>query len=250
LLAFALVVALLAIWVDTVRRYLKTMGVPTGLRGLEAGAYLGLLTGVAVTILASLLTIHLGVAGYDLAESASIAMSIGLTGTALVYVLFVVTLTGALTGYLLGTFWPSPTRYTLHEFVDLAHRLGARPTTLSAPPKSSVGADPTAQAVTPTAPLASSSLPPIAAGQPAPPARALPPEAQPSAAGQVAPTAGQVAPLARPAPAKQVTPVATDAAPSTLDPVERLQKLAELRDAGVLTPDELDAAKQRILDSL
>jgi hypothetical protein len=41
--AFALVVALLAIWVDTVRRYLRTMGAPTGIEGLKAGGYLGLL---------------------------------------------------------------------------------------------------------------------------------------------------------------------------------------------------------------
>ena len=250
LAAFALVVVLLAIWVDTVRRYVKTMGAPTGLGGLETGAYLGLLTGLAVTLLAWLLTIHLGLASYDMTGSAAITLTMGLTSAALFYVLFVVTLTGALTGYLLGTFWPSPARYPLHEFVDLAYHLGARPTAQSASPGPINAAVPIGQAATLAAPLASSSLPLVATGQPAPLARALPPEAQPSAAGHVAPIAGQVAPIARPAPAQQATPVATDAAPSTLDPVERLRKLAQLRDAGVLTPEEFDTAKQKILDSL
>jgi hypothetical protein len=55
---------------------------------------------------------------------------------------------------------------------------------------------------------------------------------QEQAAAGVDPLTGQS--FARPAP--------------TADPVDRLEKLADLRDRGVLTPEEFEAQKQRILD--
>lgn len=193
-------------------------------------------------LLAILLTIHVDLSGYDTAMSASASLTAGLTVPALIYVLFIVTVTGALTGYILGTFWPSPVRHTLYDFADLARRLGEGAPTPPPPDSSVVAAAQVVQAVTPLASRAPE-FTPSAPTQPIQPAGSLPPEVQPT-------VARRVTPVAQPAPAKQVTPVATDATPSTPDPVDRLQKLAELRDAGVLTPEEFDAAKQTILGSL
>lgn len=55
------------------------------------------------------------------------------------------------------------------------------------------------------------------------------------------------------APPPMGTPPALDTTPEPAvaaigDPYERLKKLAELRDAGILTPDEFDAKKKQILD--
>jgi hypothetical protein len=65
---------------------------------------------------------------------------------------------------------------------------------------------------------------------------------------------GQPSTAARPPagapPAPTPTPVQSPAAGLTGDPVERLRKLGELRDSGVLSPDEFAAAKSRILAEL
>jgi hypothetical protein len=62
------------------------------------------------------------------------------------------------------------------------------------------------------------------------------------------------APPTPPAPARgpppPTPPRPSPAADVTGDPVERLRKLGELRDSGVLTPSEFDAAKSRILAEL
>jgi hypothetical protein len=54
----------------------------------------------------------------------------------------------------------------------------------------------------------------------------------------------------RPAPAPHpVTPTPVGS-PAAADPIDRLRKLGELRDKGVLSPDEFAAAKSRILSEL
>jgi hypothetical protein len=50
------------------------------------------------------------------------------------------------------------------------------------------------------------------------------------------------------APSRPVSPAAS--VPANGDPVERLRKLGELRDAGVLSPSEFEVAKSRILAEL
>jgi hypothetical protein len=52
------------------------------------------------------------------------------------------------------------------------------------------------------------------------------------------------------APSPPTRPAAAAAADAGGDPVERLRKLGELRDAGVLSPSEFEAAKSRILAEL
>jgi hypothetical protein len=59
------------------------------------------------------------------------------------------------------------------------------------------------------------------------------------------PQAGPAPPVA---PSRPASPVAST--PVGGDPVERLRKLGELRDAGVLSPSEFEAAKSRILAEL
>lgn len=239
LAAFALVVALLAIWIDTVRRYVRTMGAPTGIEGLTAGGYVGLLTGGAVALMALLLTIHVDLDAYDLAESASVALTVGLTWPALAYVLLIVTATGALTGYLLGTFWPSPTRHALLDFAAFAGLFGTTPTATAASPDSSLAAVRDAPTATPAV-----SIP---AREPAPPQA---PRSVPPVASHPAPLEAPPAPKSQPANAERAAPDVASAASSASDPVDQLRRLAELKDTGVLTPAEFDAAKQRILGTL
>lgn len=45
-------------------------------------------------------------------------------------------------------------------------------------------------------------------------------------------------------------PVMAPPAPATDDPYEKLRKLGELRDAGILTPEEFQAKKASLLDSI
>ncbi len=76
---------------------------------------------------------------------------------------------------------------------------------------------------------------------------AVPPPPAPPVAGH--PTAAQPAPPA-PAPA-QTEPAAAATTATEADPqLERLERLAALRDSGALTPDEYEAQKARILEEL
>jgi hypothetical protein len=66
------------------------------------------------------------------------------------------------------------------------------------------------------------------------------------------PVPGFSSPLAAPAPA--AAPVAT-AAPGRVqendgDPLERIAKLGQLRDQGLVTPEEFEAQKRRLLDEV
>lgn len=83
---------------------------------------------------------------------------------------------------------------------------------------------------------------PAAAPGPVGPPRSAPPP------GPVGPP--RSAPPAPPAPPAPTPPRPAPAADVAGDPVERLRKLGELRDAGVLTRSEFDAAKSRILAEL
>jgi len=128
--AFVLIVAVLAFWVYTVRRYLGVMGAPTAVEGLKAGAFLGLVCAVAVGLLALLLTLRASAAASSLTEDAAGVMSIqaaaGVTGASYPFVLLLLTVTGAGIGYLVGTLRPSPSRYTLSDLArPLAHRVEA-----------------------------------------------------------------------------------------------------------------------------
>ena len=62
--------------------------------------------------------------------------------------------------------------------------------------------------------------------------------------------AAQQTAATRPRPAAKPSPVTRPPSPSSGDPVERLRKLGQLRDSGVLSPAEFDAAKARILADL
>jgi Domain of unknown function (DUF4234)/Short C-terminal domain len=72
-----------------------------------------------------------------------------------------------------------------------------------------------------------------------------PTEAAPAAIPPPAPAPPAGAPTAPPPPAAVV------AAPATADPqLERLERLAALRDSGAITPEDYDAQKAKILDQL
>ena len=53
-----------------------------------------------------------------------------------------------------------------------------------------------------------------------------------------------------PAPAAAPAASAESPTPAARDPVERLKKLAELRDAGILTEEEFQAKKKELLPEL
>lgn len=50
--------------------------------------------------------------------------------------------------------------------------------------------------------------------------------------------------------AQKVSSAATPAPPAATDPIDRLKKLAELRDAGVLSPEEFEEQKAKILAAM
>jgi hypothetical protein len=117
LLALLLVVGVLALWVYSLSRYLSTVGVPGGLDGLKLGAYLGLLAGIAVALLAALLTFRMSGTQVSISEDSASRVSLefaaGMTGFAYFYIVFILTLTGACIGYLFGRLRPSPIRHQL-----------------------------------------------------------------------------------------------------------------------------------------
>jgi hypothetical protein len=84
-----------------------------------------------------------------------------------------------------------------------------------------------------------------AGNAPAQPAEAAPPEttAAPPETEAAAPE------IAAAAPETEAAPAETTAAPS-MDPIELLSKLGELRDRGVLTEEEFAAQKAKILSQL
>jgi hypothetical protein len=189
--------------------------------------------------LALLLTIHVNVNAYDLAESASVALTVGLTGLARAYVVLIMTATGALSGYLIGTFWPAPTRYALFDFARLAHFFGAAAAPTPAQPAFALASDV-------DTPLTTAAMP-IAAREPAAPLVPRPAPAAPAPQAQPETLAASKSP---PAAAVHAAPAVASTVSAVSDPVEQLRKLAELRDAGVVTPDEFEDAKRKILGAL
>jgi hypothetical protein len=124
LAAFALLVSVLAFWVFTVRRYVGVMGAPTGVEGLWAGAYLGLVCAIAVIALAVMLSSKVDFSVFyftiDAQAVATGRSVVGTTEGSYPYVLIVLVATGAGIGYLVGLLRPSPTRYAMLSLVGLA----------------------------------------------------------------------------------------------------------------------------------
>jgi hypothetical protein len=91
--------------------------VPSVLDGLKLGAYLGLLAGIAVALLAALLTFRMSGTQVSVSEGGagriSLEFAAGMTSFAYFYVVVILTVTGAALGYLRGRLRPSPVRHEL-----------------------------------------------------------------------------------------------------------------------------------------
>ena len=150
LLALLLVVCVLAFWVYLVLRYMGIVGATGGLQGLKLGAYVGLLTGIAVALLAALLTFRLSGTQVSVTEDragrVSLEFAAGMTSFAYFYVVFILTVTGAGIGYLRGRLRPSPSRHRLGFGWVLERGWTAGLT--DAPPAASLSAPATAEDIT------------------------------------------------------------------------------------------------------
>lgn len=281
--ALLLVVAVLALWAYTVRRFLGVMGAPTGLAGLKAGAYIGFVSAIVVVLLALLLSVRGYIAVVDLngvsPGAASIRFAAGITGGSYPYVLLVLTATGAVVGYLLGAFSPTPARFTMSALFGPAGRAAtALPAKVSSMGRSATDAarsrsavrpaavgsdvvDPRipvtapnpeplsppspATVVTPPSPAATTFIP-VTAG---PSIKASPSAVVPDIVGSTSPPALATTPATPTAPAgTRPAAAATSAVSSPTTIADAIAKLANLHAQGSITDEEFAAFKAKLME--
>ena len=257
--AFVLVVAVLAFWAYTVRRYLRTMGAPTGIEGLKTGAYLGLVCGLAVVLLALLLTLNVSFAESSLAEDtasvATVRAAVGITGASYPYILLVLVATGAGIGYLVGTLRPSPIRYVLSDSCGLLVRRAKTALSEQIKPTGRQAAETIEAPVAFATPGTEGDITPRSL---AAPVTSAPPRApSPVTAPTLTDAKSRSAAVEPPVPSPVTMAAATaPSAPTSAEPTDtsatsigdEIAKLADLHAKGTLTDEEFAAFKAKLME--